>query len=344
MAGREQEGRRLVAAEQVCQPALGRVLAQNGLHLPGRLTFLEWRRQRIAEGLDEHGRAEPGRLVIRVAHAEQDGASGEGDLPLLGGHHAAGISGVLFERVEPDTADGILDVELVLEGERDRLRVADDQQVVRHLLGIGLPGPHPLPGQEIQVRVVGSITLVSTEFVVVFPGLGLPPLHQLLEGVLDRRVGFTMEEDAPAGLLELARVDPRPHPEVRLGRFVPAFNSLRCLAPAFPPEMTWASSVSGFPGRFLSVYRPRAASNSASGSMGGVRYWPVAPLRPLKTHTLDSSTAGAIWRFPVSEPGSKRPNQRRGGVVIPPGLALRGGPPRPLSLSRAACNSSPSSG
>ncbi len=53
MAGREQERRRFVAAEQAGQPALGRVVGQEGLYVPGRLSLLEQRRQRLAERFDE---------------------------------------------------------------------------------------------------------------------------------------------------------------------------------------------------------------------------------------------------------------------------------------------------
>ena len=74
-----------------------------------------------------------------------------------------------------DAPDGVLDVELVLEAVGDRLGVADDQQVVGHLVGVGRAGADAVPGQEAILGVDADAVPLA------FP---LDPLREALSSLL----------------------------------------------------------------------------------------------------------------------------------------------------------------
>src|SRR6185295_17728051 len=70
---------------------------------------------------------------------------------------ALGISGVVVGGRKVDAPDRMLDVELVLELERDLLRIADEQQVVRQCLGLRDAGGDAVAPQELALRLAGAV-------------------------------------------------------------------------------------------------------------------------------------------------------------------------------------------
>ncbi len=91
----------------------------------------------VVSGLTNWSALQLRRLVAAVADAEEHATPRLLRQRRLGLDHRSGVLCVLGEGVEVDPADGVLQVQLILETERDRLGVADDQQVIRHLLGVG---------------------------------------------------------------------------------------------------------------------------------------------------------------------------------------------------------------
>jgi len=59
--------------------------------------------------------------------------------PSLSLDDAVGVTGICFDAIEVDTSDGVLNVEVVLKGKRDDLRVASDEEIVWHKLGVNGP-------------------------------------------------------------------------------------------------------------------------------------------------------------------------------------------------------------
>src|SRR4051812_22723959 len=96
--------------------------------------------------------AELSGAVVGILNSEEGGAPGAGWGGGFGRHDALGVAAVLVGRVEVNAADGVLDVELVLKAVGDRLRVADDQQVVGHLLRVGRAGSGAMAGEEALFR------------------------------------------------------------------------------------------------------------------------------------------------------------------------------------------------
>jgi hypothetical protein len=104
--------------------------------------------QRAGQGRHQLVGAEVGRRVVGVPHAEEGGPTGQGQAAALGLDHAARVTGVLLRRVEVDAAHRVLHVELILDPVGDRLRVADDQQVVGHVVRVGRAGARAVAGEE----------------------------------------------------------------------------------------------------------------------------------------------------------------------------------------------------
>jgi hypothetical protein len=145
VAGDEEQRRVLAAAQQATQARLGCLLTQHGLHVPARLA----ERQLLGQGLAELPHAEPRRHIVVVLRREHRDPPGAGRPGCFCGHDAAGVAGILVRALEVETADRVLNVELVLEGIWDGLGVADDEQVVRHLIRVGRSGADTVAGQEL---------------------------------------------------------------------------------------------------------------------------------------------------------------------------------------------------
>jgi hypothetical protein len=140
--------------------------------------------------------------------------------------------------LEPETADRVLDVQLVLELVGDLLGAGDDQQVVRHLLGVcGLVSHGPVALQPLPRRVAGqegagAVLVEAGDVVAVLPvivgldpgGLGTAVVEQLLEGALDGLVVVVVEDDAPAGGAEVPGIDASGDAVVRLAGPIPDFQ------------------------------------------------------------------------------------------------------------------------
>ncbi len=129
------------------------------------------------------------------------------ELTLLGGHHAMGIAGVVPDSIEVQPADRVLHVELVLERIGNRLRSSDDEQVIGDHVRIGRPGRGALAGEEILLGLARAVAGLAGELPVAPLGLALSVIEQLAECLPDGRVGVVGEDDPPAGLRQLARVD-----------------------------------------------------------------------------------------------------------------------------------------
>src|SRR5262249_2206236 len=63
--------------------------------------------------------------------------------------------------VEVEPSDGVLDVEEVLKADRDPLRAADKEDVVRHLLRVDVPRGCPVPAEPSGPLLTGLIVEVS---------------------------------------------------------------------------------------------------------------------------------------------------------------------------------------
>jgi hypothetical protein len=93
----------------------------------------------------------------------------------------------VFRVLEPQPADGILDIELGLEVERDRLRTSDDGQVVWKKAWIGRPGKGAEPVQQIPLGLPGTkgdLTVGRTSLLPTPRQEGLEGLHDLWRDVL----------------------------------------------------------------------------------------------------------------------------------------------------------------
>jgi len=218
VGGGEQQRRRVPSPEEPGQPLLGRLLAEMGLHRPvGPLAadlFGEWDHQLAG--------AQRGGRVAGVSRREEVGSSSRDTVACLRGDDGAGVARVLLDRVEVKAADRILHVELVLEGVGDLLGPADEEQVVRDVVGIGRSRSGALAGQELLLGLTGPVGPVADELAVVVLAdagcLAAPVVEQLAERLPDGRVRVVGEDHAPAGLRQAPRVDALLRPEGRLGR------------------------------------------------------------------------------------------------------------------------------
>ena len=119
MAGGEEERRRLV--EQAAEPAAGRVVPEKGLDLPVRLAAPH----RVRHRLCQVGVHRSGHRVARIGGGEEAGPRAPAAAAGLSRDHALGVTPIFVKRIEEQAADGVLHVELVLEGEGDRLRISN---------------------------------------------------------------------------------------------------------------------------------------------------------------------------------------------------------------------------
>jgi hypothetical protein len=159
-------------------------------------------------------------LKYSSAEPTEGGAAGQGEGAGLGLDDAAGVAGKglqvrLAVLLEPEPADGVLDVELVLELPGDGLGAADQQEVIRHLVRVGgHAGGGAGAGEEGALGLLRVADPVA-EVAGVLPGValalagGLGPavLEQLFQGVLDGGVGVVGEDHAPAGRRQVLGVD-----------------------------------------------------------------------------------------------------------------------------------------
>ena len=88
-------------------------------------------------------RAQLRRLIARVSHTEKHCALRSRGRIRFDLDDVAGVLRVLFDGVEMNAAHGVLHIELILKTKRNRLGVADDEKIVRHLVGIGRTRPAP---------------------------------------------------------------------------------------------------------------------------------------------------------------------------------------------------------
>jgi hypothetical protein len=168
-----------------------------------------------------------GRLVVGVAHPEEGRLPPTG-LP-LGGDQAAGVVLVRLCPVQIQAADRVDEVEHVLEAEWDRLRVADQQQVIGHSLRVGgLPGHDLVADQEVHDRLAGLVAVRAPVLPVVallYRGrLPAAMLQQRQQRFPDGRVGAVGEDDAPAGLAHIRRVGVDDGEEAPCDRLVAALE------------------------------------------------------------------------------------------------------------------------
>ena len=145
----KEQGRGLRAPKQLHQPCLPGVCRRHSFHRPVRPDPGHLLRQ----GPHQQFGALRGRRIIQVLHAEEAGPARQGYLPGFDQRHAAGVLRVLLQRFEVDAPHRVLHVELILEAIRDHLRVADDQQVVGDLVGVGWTRPDALACQPCGFRL-----------------------------------------------------------------------------------------------------------------------------------------------------------------------------------------------
>ena len=216
VAGGKQERRRVIPAEQPAQAGLVGLLVHAGSHLPCRLVGGKVRGQRLDQVLG----AETGGGIPIVSDAEERGLAGQRPrlarkLARLGGHDRLRVAGVAVERVrpvEPEAAHGVLHVELILEAEGDLLGAGQDQQIVRcpgWVHRARLAARVAQPAVLGVAREVGQLAVVlPVAFARLFPAQRQQrrqrlPDRRKIEGVLGG------EEDAPTGLAQVVRLDPR---------------------------------------------------------------------------------------------------------------------------------------
>jgi hypothetical protein len=95
------------------------------LHLPALagLAVLD----QVCERPDHERAAELRHLIVEMGHTQERHSAGESQPATLCGDHDSHIAGAIVDRIEVDTSDRILYVELILHVIRDHLRRDDDQ-------------------------------------------------------------------------------------------------------------------------------------------------------------------------------------------------------------------------
>src|SRR5579859_3973056 len=167
--------------------------------------------ERGAEWCNKMFCAEAGGVIGRVLCSEEGGAAVQRGAGSLGGNDALRIPCVVLDAVEMDASNRELYVELVLKRIRDRLGVADDQDVVGHLGRINRPRRATVVDKKSILASAWTVALFSDIFVIAITSLGLPVIEQDSECVVHGRVGIVRKQDAPACLIEPAAVDSGHH-------------------------------------------------------------------------------------------------------------------------------------
>src|SRR5215510_14680519 len=177
MAGSKQEGWGCVTPQQAGETPARRFVSEYGLQRPGALLLGhllgQWRDQLISAQLR--------RLVAAIAHDEEHRSAGQRELTRLGHHHTARVLGILLYSVEMNAAHGVLHIELILKAIGDGLGVADEEQIIGHLLWVGWPRACAVARQERLLRLPWTVRLdPGVLFVVVLVVLCrlLPPMLQ----------------------------------------------------------------------------------------------------------------------------------------------------------------------
>jgi hypothetical protein len=153
VAGGEQQRRRGAAEQPRERLVCGRLAGDLFDRPAGQLWDL---RQQVGERGDQRGRARLGRVVVGVGDREERQPAVEREGLRLGSDDAAGVMRVLLDGVEADPPDRILDADLRLEAERDLLRVADEQQVIGHLLRIRRARAGAVAREELLLALAGA--------------------------------------------------------------------------------------------------------------------------------------------------------------------------------------------
>ena len=213
VAGGEEQGGRSIAAEQGGQSGFGGIVFQNGLHLPTGylLAFCLGEPLRLGggdllrQGFDQELRAHARGAVVAVADAEEGCARRQAKAALCLAD-TLGVAGVVIDLVEVDAPDGVLDIQLVLEAVGDGDRVADDEQVVGHLIGVGGSGSHAVSFQELVLALTGAIAIGAGEDLEARTSLFFAQGEQRRQGFLQGRVGVVGEDGAPASGAQVAGV------------------------------------------------------------------------------------------------------------------------------------------
>ena len=130
--------------------------------------------------------------------------AGRGRLSFLVIHHALCIQAILIGKVEAEAADGVLDIEQVLEFERNRLGTADQQEVVGHLGRRHGTRVDPVPLEpvfHVLARPVFQGLAAISEH------LGAAMRDQWFQGA--ERLGGCLggDNDTPAGTRDVGRID-----------------------------------------------------------------------------------------------------------------------------------------
>lgn len=111
--------------------------------------------------------------VVGVGDADERDLARERELTSLGRDHAAGVIVVFFQGVEPNAADGVLHVNLILYVKRNLLGRGDNQQVIGDLVGVGRAGAGAEAREVLLLALAGAIAeRAAVFFVVMFFDLG----------------------------------------------------------------------------------------------------------------------------------------------------------------------------
>ena len=205
----EEERRRLGPAQQFGEPVLGRVVAEQRRQLE---SLDVGQRPDAAGAGGERQRhlivQQAGRTIAVVLHHEDRRALLERHRRAgLVGDDVLGVGGVVLGPVEVQPADVPVEIEQVLELERDVRRRSDQQQVDRDAVG-GIDDRHPGPvtldpalGGVARPHALGAVEHREE-------GLGLPLAmrEQRLERGLHRRIGVLGEDHRPARLGQVVGV------------------------------------------------------------------------------------------------------------------------------------------
>ena len=135
VAGGEEQGGDVGTAQELGELLLVRLVGQVGPEGPALLRL----HQGVGQGADELVGGPLGGGVPLVFDAEQGDLPRQPrpELPRLRVDHAPRVPLVVLRGVEVEPPHGVVDVELGLKGERDRLWIADEQQVIRDAVRVG---------------------------------------------------------------------------------------------------------------------------------------------------------------------------------------------------------------
>ena len=152
--------------------------------------------------------AQPGCAIVGILGSKEADASTPWQLAAFRVDHRLGVVGIFLRGLEVDASDRVLHRELGLEIEGNRLRAADDHQIVGHDRRIGRTWAGAVSSEKIRLALaapVGGLAFVDPEELA---GLLAAQLHQRLYGFADSGIDVGGENHSPTRLFQPSGIHP----------------------------------------------------------------------------------------------------------------------------------------